>query len=176
MGGRPVFCGDIGGIQQVFVKNADGTGSESSVSGAVGGSNAFPVWSPALTQRVPTLVATGGLLGTAAALPDPDRRHTAILLTLDNGRHVLVDCGHGATTNMIRPNVNPAAVGLILLTHLHQDHISDLPFFLLERWILNRVGSPVIIGPKGTAHFVKCMLEGGAYDVDIRARARIPSA
>jgi ribonuclease Z len=115
------------------------------------------------------------MLGTAAALPDPDRRHTSILLTLDTGRHVLIDCGHGATINMIRANVNPADVGLILLTHLHHDHISDLPFFLLESWILNRVGSPVIVGPKGTAHFIKCVLEGGAYDVDIRARAKYPA-
>jgi ribonuclease Z len=101
------------------------------------------------------------MLGTAAALPDPDRRHTAILLTLDGGRRILLDCGHGATINMVRSNVNPADVPLVFLTHLHHDHISDLPFFLLESWILNRVGSPTIVGPKGTAHFLKCVLEGG---------------
>jgi ribonuclease Z len=115
------------------------------------------------------------MLGTAAALPDPDRRHTAILLTLDNGRRVLLDCGHGATINMVRANVNPADVPLIFLTHLHHDHISDLPFFLLESWMLNRIGSPAIVGPKGTADFVKCFLEGGAFDVDIRARAKYPA-
>lgn len=115
------------------------------------------------------------MLGTAAALPDPDRRHTSILLTLDNGRRVLLDCGHGATINMIRANVNPADVPLILLTHLHHDHISDLAFFLLESWILNRIGSPVIIGPAGTKSFVGHLLEGGAFDVDIRARAKYPA-
>lgn len=115
------------------------------------------------------------MLGTAAALPDPDRRHTAILVTLDNGRRILLDCGHGATINMVRANVNPADVPLVFLTHLHHDHISDLPFFLLESWILNRIGSPVIVGPKGTASFVKCVLEGGAFDVDIRARAKYPA-
>jgi ribonuclease Z len=115
------------------------------------------------------------MLGTGAALPDPDRRHTAILLTLDSGRKVLLDCGHGATINMVRANVNPADVSLVLLTHLHHDHISDLAFFLLEGWILNRIGSPVIVGPSGTASFVKCLLEGGAFDVDIRARAKYPA-
>ncbi|MGC1779433.1 MAG: MBL fold metallo-hydrolase [Xanthobacteraceae bacterium] len=115
------------------------------------------------------------MLGTGAALPDPDRRHTAILLTLDNGRRVLLDCGHGATTNMVRANVNPADVPLVVLTHLHHDHISDLPFFLLEGWMLNRIGSPTVIGPSGTASFVKCLLEGGAFDVDIRARAKYPA-
>jgi ribonuclease Z len=115
------------------------------------------------------------MLGTAAALPAPDRRHTSILLTLDSGRHVLLDCGHGATINMVRANVNPADVGLILITHLHHDHISDLPFFLLESWILNRTGSPVIVGPNGIQHFIRSVLEGGAFDVDIRARAKYPA-
>ena len=48
------------------------------------------------------------MLGTGAALPDPDRCHTSILLTLNNGRHFLIDCGHGATRQMMRVNVNPA--------------------------------------------------------------------
>ncbi len=115
------------------------------------------------------------ILGSAAALADPDRAHTGILLSLTNGRHVLIDCGHGATRNMVRADVNPADVGLILLSHLHHDHISDLPFFLLESWMLNRVGRPQIIGPKGTLHLVGCLLEGGAFDVDIRARAMYPA-
>lgn len=115
------------------------------------------------------------MLGTAAALPDPDRRHTAIHVTLDNGRQLLLDCGHGATINMVRANMNPADVPLIFLTHLHHDHISDLAFFLLESWILNRIGSPVIVGPAGTKDFVGKLLEGGAFDVDIRARAKYPA-
>lgn len=113
------------------------------------------------------------MLGTAAALPDPDRCHTSILLALDSGRKVLLDCGHGATRRMIQADVNPADVDLVLITHLHHDHISDLPFFLLESWILNRTGRPVIVGPKGIEHFVKHSLE--AFDVDIRARAKYPA-
>ncbi|MBN9050201.1 MAG: MBL fold metallo-hydrolase [Rhizobiales bacterium] len=113
------------------------------------------------------------MLGTAAALPDPDRCHTAILLTLDSGRTVMLDCGHGATRRMIQANVNPADVDTVLITHLHHDHISDLPFFLLESWILNRKGRPTIVGPKGIEHFVSRSLE--AFDVDIRARSKYPA-
>ena len=50
------------------------------------------------------------ILGTGAALPDPDRCHTSILLTLANGRHFLLDCGHGATRQLLRVDVNPADV------------------------------------------------------------------
>lgn len=115
------------------------------------------------------------MLGTGAALPDPERCHTAILLTLDEGRHYLLDCGHGATRNMIRANVSPADVGCMLLTHLHHDHVCDLPFFVISGWMLNRIGAPLIVGPRGTAHLVGHLFEGGAFDVDFRARSAYPA-
>ena len=110
------------------------------------------------------------LLGTGAALPDPDRCHTSILITLDNGRHVMLDCGHGATRQLMRIDVNPADVGDLFLTHLHHDHVCELPFFVISSWILNRKGALNIFGPKGTQHLVSHLFEGGAFDADIRAR------
>lgn len=114
------------------------------------------------------------LLGTGAALPDPDRCHTAILLTLDNGRHFLIDCGHGATRQMMRVNVNPAEVSHLLLTHLHHDHVCELPFFVISAWMLGRAGALDIRGPQGTKSLVSHLFEGGAFDADIRARAAYP--
>ena len=114
------------------------------------------------------------LLGTGAALPDPDRCHTSILLTLNNGRHFLIDCGHGATRQMMRADVNPADVGHLLLTHLHHDHVSELPFFVLSGWILSRQDTLDIRGPRGTKSLVSHLFEGGAFDADIRARSAYP--
>lgn len=113
-------------------------------------------------------------LGTAAALADPDRAHTATLISLDSGEHYLFDCGEGATRQMMKADVNPADVGTVFLTHLHLDHIIGLPFHLLQGWIFNRQSAPRIYGPKGTADFIARSLEGGAYDVDIRARGAYP--
>ena len=56
------------------------------------------------------------MLGTGAAFPDPDRAQSGILLTLENGRHYLFDCGAGITHNMVRANVNPADVPFVFLT------------------------------------------------------------
>lgn len=111
------------------------------------------------------------MLGTGAALPDPDRCHTSILITLDNGRHVMLDCGHGATRQLMRVDVNPAEVGDLLLTHLHHDHVCELPFFVISGWILSRVGALNIVGPDGTKKLVSHLFEGGAFDADIRARS-----
>ena len=115
------------------------------------------------------------MLGTGAALPDPDRCHSSILITLNNGEHYLIDCGHGATRQMVRANVNPADVKRVFLTHLHHDHIAELPFFVISSWMLNTVGAPLIVGPAGTARFVGHLFEGGAFDVDFRARSYYPA-
>jgi ribonuclease Z len=109
-------------------------------------------------------------LGTAAALADPDRCQTSIVISLDNGRHYMFDCGEGATRQMVKANINPVDVQHLFLTHLHMDHIIGIPFFVLSSWILNRRDKVRIFGPKGTSAFIKHCFEGGAFDVDIRAR------
>lgn len=113
------------------------------------------------------------MLGTGAALPDPDRCHTSILITV-GGRHYLVDCGHGATRQLVRAHVDPATVNTVFLTHLHYDHIADFPFFLISSWICNREEIPTVVGPAGTRRFVEHLFADGAFAVDIEARAQYP--
>ena len=113
------------------------------------------------------------MLGTGAAIPDPDRNHSAILITVQ-GRHYLFDCGHGATHQMVRANVHPARVDTVFLSHLHYDHIADFPFFMIATWITGRETPPVVIGPPDTQHFVDSLLVDGAFRKDIEARAQYP--
>ena len=114
------------------------------------------------------------MLGTGAALPDPDRGQSAILISTDSGKHYLFDCGEGATRQMVRANVNPADVGLVFLTHLHHDHIADFPYFVISSWMLNRKGSPILLGPKGSKHFCDHLFESGAFRTDFLARSAYP--
>ena len=115
------------------------------------------------------------MLGTGAALPDPERCHTSILITLDSGRHLMLDCGHGATHQLMRIDVNPAEVGDLFLTHLHHDHVCELPFFVITGWILGRSGALNIFGPDGTKKLSGHLFENGAFDADIRARGSYPA-
>jgi len=115
------------------------------------------------------------MLGTGAAFVDPDRAQSGVLVTLDNGRHYLFDCGAGVTRNMVRANVNPADVPFVFFTHLHHDHISDFPLFAITAWMWNRQGSTIVVGPKGTRQFCSRLLEGGAFDADFRARSHYPA-
>jgi ribonuclease Z len=115
------------------------------------------------------------MLGTGAALPDPERCHTSILITLASGRQLMLDCGHGATRQLMRVDVNPADVGDLFLTHLHHDHVCELPFFVISGWILGRSGALNIFGPDGTRKMVGHLFENGAFDADIRARGAYPA-
>ena len=113
------------------------------------------------------------LLGTGAAIPDPDRNQSAILVTV-RGRHYLFDCGHGATHQMVRANVHPATVDTVFLSHLHYDHISEFPFFMISTWITGRETPPVVVGPPDTQFFVDSLLIDGAFRKDIEARVQYP--
>ena len=111
------------------------------------------------------------MLGTGAAFADPDRAQSGILITLDNGRNYLFDCGAGITRNMVRANVSPADVEAVFLTHMHHDHICDFPLFVITGWMWDRPDSPTVIGPKGTEHFCRSLFEGGAFKADFEARS-----
>jgi ribonuclease Z len=113
------------------------------------------------------------MLGTGAALVDPDRNHSSILITV-HGRHYLFDCGHGATHQLVRAGIDPAEVDVIFLSHLHFDHIADFPYFLISTWIFGRQTAPVVIGPPEAASFARHLFADGAFAKDIEARAQYP--
>ena len=66
----------------------------------------------------------------------------------------------------------PHALSALFVTHVHSDHIVDLPDVAMTRWIqqqLARTGPLVIVAPEGTsARFVRRMLE--PYDDDLAVR------
>ncbi len=113
------------------------------------------------------------MLGTGAALVDPDRNHSSILLTV-RGVNYLFDCGHNATRQMVTYGVDPASVRAMFLSHLHFDHIADFGYYMISTWMMGREEPPVIAGPPETQHFVSSLLADGAYAKDIEARAQYP--
>jgi ribonuclease Z len=111
------------------------------------------------------------MLGTGAALADPDRGHSGIVLSVE-GRHYLLDIGHGTTRQLVRANIDPTEVNRVLISHLHFDHIADAAYFVISTWMGNRAVVPEFYGPPGTKRFVEHLLEDGAFQADIRARAQ----
>ena len=76
-------------------------------------------------------------LGTSNAIPDLQRENTHLVLV---GEHslVLVDSGHNPLVRLRQAGLDPLAVSAIFLTHFHPDHVSGVPSFLMNNWLLGR--------------------------------------
>ncbi len=103
--------------------------------------------------------------------------HRSLSRLITDG-HVMLDCGcNGATlpTDAHRRQSGPMSV-ICFLTHLHHDHVCELPFFVISSWILNRIGALEHLRTKGYASMVSHLFEGGAFDADIQRAAGLCGA
>jgi ribonuclease BN (tRNA processing enzyme) len=74
------------------------------------------------------------LLGTAAApFPVPGRAGISSALVVDR-RVFVIDCGRGSPTGFADAGLDFARLEAVFLTHLHADHIGDLPGMILYPW------------------------------------------
>jgi ribonuclease BN (tRNA processing enzyme) len=74
------------------------------------------------------------LLGTAGApLPVAGRAGICSALVID-GRVFVIDCGRGAPSAFAEAGLGFSCLEAVFLTHLHADHVGDLPGMLLYGW------------------------------------------
>jgi ribonuclease Z len=110
------------------------------------------------------------LLGTAAGPPVRLDRYQMSTLVEANGEHLLFDCGRGATLRLAQAHVPLAEVTKVFLTHLHSDHIVDLPDLYLSPWASReqRKQPLEVWGPAGTRSMMQHLEQAFAYDIHIR--------
>ncbi len=86
------------------------------------------------------------LLGTAGApMPVPGRKGIASAFIVDE-RVFVVDCGRGSPSAFAEAGLDFTRLEAVFLTHLHADHIGDLPGMLLYPWGV-RVGDNGPLAP-----------------------------
>jgi ribonuclease Z len=86
-------------------------------------------------------------LGTGARWPTPERGVAAALVAR-GAEHLLVDCGEGTQIQMMRSTAGLGRLSVVLLTHLHADHVLGLPG-LLATLADGRRAPLSILGPPG---------------------------
>lgn len=95
------------------------------------------------------------LCGAGGPLPDPVRSGpcTAVIA----GRRLfVVDAGSGGTRNLLRMGVAPGRIELLLVTHMHSDHIDGIGELALQRWVGGTHASPLpVVGPSGVEEVVE---------------------
>jgi ribonuclease BN (tRNA processing enzyme) len=89
------------------------------------------------------------ILGNAAGAPGPDGACPGYLVRTETTT-VLLDCGPGVVGKLVAQQPVHALTGVVL-SHLHLDHIHDLPVLFLKRWMERAVASRRLGGPHALA-------------------------
>lgn len=96
------------------------------------------------------------LLGTGGTLPLTNRWLTSLMVRYQ-GHAVLIDCGEGTQIAAQEAGMSLKPVDMVLLTHLHADHVSGMPGLLLTMGNMGRTEELRIVGPAGTERVVNAL-------------------
>ena len=88
------------------------------------------------------------VLGVVGGMPMPDSHLASVILSYNGGK-ILVDCGEGTQVSMRKYNTGFKRIDLILITHIHGDHINGIPGLLVTMGNCGRLEKLTIAGPIG---------------------------
>lgn len=82
---------------------------------------------------------------------------------------LLFDCGRGATLRLTQVGVPIGSISRLFLTHLHSDHVIQIPDLLLTGWAGGGRTIPLEVwGPDGTRDMMDHMQQAFAFDIHMR--------
>ena len=125
-----------------------------------GATGAVPVAAPTGTQLV--------LLGTQGGPNVNLRRSQNASAVVVDGRPYLIDCGYGTVRSLVASGVGYQQVGSVFLTHLFDDHTTDIPALLTQQWTGSKATPTTIYGPYGTAALIDAAVAFLKANADIR--------
>ena len=96
------------------------------------------------------------ILGTGGMLP-ASYRHLSSALVRNEGRTALIDCGEGTQVAFELYGWTLHRIDLILLTHLHADHVLGLPGLLMTMANQGRKDPLTIVGPEHSLQVVRSL-------------------
>lgn len=86
--------------------------------------------------------------------PEIDKRaSTSYLLRVDGKARLLIDAGSGSMLRFEESGADLNDLDAIILTHLHIDHVVDLPAYMKAGYFTSRTEPLTILGPVGNSHF-----------------------
>jgi len=107
-------------------------------------------------------------LGTSAGpIPRPHRTQSSNLLTV-NGTHYVVDAGDGVVRRLAKARIDVRDVGIIFITHHHDDHTAGLGVLMSAAWDQNRTRPIDVYGPPPTETLVRAAVQYFNISAEIR--------
>ena len=86
--------------------------------------------------------------GSRSPLPSPGRAESCVLVEAGDDIYIF-DLGNGSVNNLTQYQVPWPNVKAVLITHMHSDHMADLPDAHLQSWIQGRTSPLRVYGPEG---------------------------
>lgn len=106
----------------------------------------FKVWAQSCTGN-PVAVQ---ILGSGGPRINPDRASASYLLWVGADAKILVDMGGGAYLRFGQAQAKFGDLSMVAISHLHPDHVSDLPALLWSSQIYSTRKDPLpVSGPSG---------------------------
>ncbi|MBN9139179.1 MBL fold metallo-hydrolase [Phyllobacterium sp.] len=92
---------------------------------------------------------------------------TSSLLEI-SGRRIVIDCGLGVTRALVNADLSLKDLDMILITHLHSDHVLELGPLMHTAWTSGLARKVTVYGPVGIEDYWSGFLQSMRYDIDLR--------
>ena len=115
-------------------------------------------------QKVSSLVTLGTAAGPSLR---PDRAQSSNLLTV-NGTYYVIDAGDGVARRLAEAGIDVREIGIIFITHHHDDHTAGLGTLMSLAWDRQRTKPIHVYGPPRTEELVKAAVQYFAISAEIR--------
>ena len=138
-------------------------------SGVVRIAQSAPARGGATVQSAPSDSFTVVLLGTGVGPSVNLQQFGASILVEAGGERFLFDCGRGATMRLTQMGVPIGSISRLFLTHLHSDHVIQIPDLVLTGWAGGRRTIPLEVwGPDGTRNMMDHIQQAFSFDIHMR--------
>ncbi len=97
------------------------------------------------------------MIGTGGNVPTPERFCSSAFINY-KGIKILIDCGEGSQISMKKIGCGFKGIDLILITHLHGDHINGLLGLLSTMGNAEKRSPLYIVGPRGIKRALSAMM------------------
>ena len=107
-------------------------------------------------------------LGTVAGPPPRPHRAQFSNLLIVNGMLYVIDAGDGVARRIAKAGFNVRDVGIVFITHHHDDHTAGLGTLMSAAWDNQRTKPINVYGPPRTEELVKAAVQYFTISADIR--------
>jgi ribonuclease BN (tRNA processing enzyme) len=107
-------------------------------------------------------------LGTSGGPPPRAHRAQSSNLLTVNGTHYVVDAGDGVARRLAKAGINVREIGIVFITHHHDDHTAGLSTLLSVSWDQQRTKPIHVYGPPRTEELVKATVQYFNISAEIR--------